>query len=167
MGECTRRLRERTRIARVRVIRSRQAAARDQKHNITMESVIVRDSGIMSGAPTFRGARVLVRTLFDYLKAGHDLESAGLPNGHSGPGFTCLARSERVLARQPLNARSAGRVLDQGLRDYRTSKPALVDQKLAVSAELIPPFNFPVGNPSPHHEARGPAGCNARCARSA
>ena len=39
-----------------------------------MESVIVRDSAIMSGAPTFRGTRVLVRTLFDYLEAGHTLE---------------------------------------------------------------------------------------------
>jgi uncharacterized protein (DUF433 family) len=28
----------------------------------------------MSGAPTFRGTRVLVRTLFDYLEAGHGLE---------------------------------------------------------------------------------------------
>jgi uncharacterized protein (DUF433 family) len=43
-------------------------------HNIDMESVVVRDSAIMSGAPTFRGTRVLVRTLFDYLEAGHDLE---------------------------------------------------------------------------------------------
>ena len=36
--------------------------------------VVVRDSAIMSGAPTFRGTRVLVRTLFDYLEAGHSLE---------------------------------------------------------------------------------------------
>ena len=43
-------------------------------HNIDMGSVVVRDSAIMSGAPTFRGTRVLVRTLFDYLEAGHDLE---------------------------------------------------------------------------------------------
>jgi uncharacterized protein (DUF433 family) len=28
----------------------------------------------MSGAPTFRGTRVLVRTLFEYLEAGHSLE---------------------------------------------------------------------------------------------
>lgn len=39
-----------------------------------MESVIVRDPAIMSGAPTFRGTRVLVSTLFDYLEAGHSLE---------------------------------------------------------------------------------------------
>jgi len=43
-------------------------------HDIDMESVIVRDSAIMSGAPTFRGTRVLVRILFEYLEAGHDLE---------------------------------------------------------------------------------------------
>jgi len=39
-----------------------------------MESVVVRDPGTMSGEPTFRGTRVLVRTLFDYLEAGHSLE---------------------------------------------------------------------------------------------
>ena len=39
-----------------------------------MESVVVRDPGIMSGEPTFRGTRVLVRTLFDYLEARHSLE---------------------------------------------------------------------------------------------
>ena len=39
-----------------------------------MESVVVRDPAIMSGEPTFRGTRVLVRTLFEYLEAGHSLE---------------------------------------------------------------------------------------------
>jgi uncharacterized protein (DUF433 family) len=39
-----------------------------------MESVVARDPAIMSGEPTFRGTRVLVCTLFDYLEAGHSLE---------------------------------------------------------------------------------------------
>jgi uncharacterized protein (DUF433 family) len=39
-----------------------------------MDSVVIRDPAIMSGAPTFRGTRVLVRTLFEYLEAGHSLE---------------------------------------------------------------------------------------------
>jgi len=39
-----------------------------------MESVVVRNPEIMSGQPTFRGTRVLVRTLFDYIEAGHSLE---------------------------------------------------------------------------------------------
>ena len=30
-----------------------------------MDSVIVRDPEVMSGEPTFRGTRVLARTLFD------------------------------------------------------------------------------------------------------
>lgn len=39
-----------------------------------MDSVVARDPEIMSGEPTFRGTRVLVRTLFDYIEAGHSLE---------------------------------------------------------------------------------------------
>lgn len=39
-----------------------------------MQSVVVRDPAIMSGEPTFGGTRVLVRTLFEYLEAGHSLE---------------------------------------------------------------------------------------------
>jgi uncharacterized protein (DUF433 family) len=39
-----------------------------------MESVVVRDPDIMSGEPNSRGTRVLVRTLFEYLEAGHTLE---------------------------------------------------------------------------------------------
>jgi uncharacterized protein (DUF433 family) len=39
-----------------------------------MDSVVVRDPEVMSGEPTFRGTRVLVRTLFDYVEAGHSLE---------------------------------------------------------------------------------------------
>jgi uncharacterized protein (DUF433 family) len=44
------------------------------RHTGEMESVVIRDPAIMSGEPTFRGTRVLVRTLFDYLEAGHSLE---------------------------------------------------------------------------------------------
>lgn len=39
-----------------------------------MESVVVRDPGVMSGQPTFPGTRVLLRTLFDYLEAGNSLD---------------------------------------------------------------------------------------------
>jgi len=48
--------------------------AEEMSENGGMESVIVRDPEIMSGEPTFRGTRVLVRTLFEYLEAGHPLE---------------------------------------------------------------------------------------------
>lgn len=43
-------------------------------HSSVMESVVVRDPAIMSGAPIFRGTRVLLRSLFDYLEAGYSLE---------------------------------------------------------------------------------------------
>jgi uncharacterized protein (DUF433 family) len=39
-----------------------------------MDTVIVRNPEVMSGEPTFRGTRVLVRTLFDYIEAGHSPE---------------------------------------------------------------------------------------------
>ncbi len=37
------------------------------------ESVIVRDPGIMSGTPCFRGTRVPFKNLIDYLEGGHSL----------------------------------------------------------------------------------------------
>lgn len=37
-------------------------------------NVIVRDREILGGTPVFRGTRVPVRTLFDYLEGGETLE---------------------------------------------------------------------------------------------
>jgi len=37
-------------------------------------SVIARDPDVMSGAPVFRGTRVLVSTLFDYAETGRGLD---------------------------------------------------------------------------------------------
>jgi uncharacterized protein (DUF433 family) len=37
-------------------------------------TIISIDSEIVSGAPVFKGTRVLVRTLFDYLEHGHSIE---------------------------------------------------------------------------------------------
>lgn len=39
-----------------------------------MTSAIVRDPEIMHGIPVFRGTRVPVQTLFDYLEGGDTLE---------------------------------------------------------------------------------------------
>jgi uncharacterized protein (DUF433 family) len=68
-------------------------------HNTDMQSVIVRDSAIMSGAPTFRGTRVLARTLFDYLKAGHDLERflEGFPTVHREQALQALEEAKESL----------------------------------------------------------------------
>jgi len=37
-------------------------------------NVIVRDKDILGGAPVFRGTRVPLQTLFDYLEGGETLE---------------------------------------------------------------------------------------------
>lgn len=39
-----------------------------------MTSVVLSDPEIMSGTPCFRGTRVPVKTLFDYLEHGHPLD---------------------------------------------------------------------------------------------
>jgi uncharacterized protein (DUF433 family) len=56
-----------------------------------MDSAIVRDPEIMSGEPTFRGTRVLVRTLFEYLEAGHTLD-------RFLKGFPTVSREMAMLA---------------------------------------------------------------------
>jgi len=37
------------------------------------QSLVVSDDDILGGVPVFAGTRVPVKTLFDYLKAGHPL----------------------------------------------------------------------------------------------
>jgi uncharacterized protein (DUF433 family) len=67
-----------------------------------MDSVILCDPAIMSGARVFRGTRVLVGTLSDYLEARHSLE-------RFLEGFPAVTReqAQRALeeAKQPLLAR--------------------------------------------------------------
>jgi uncharacterized protein (DUF433 family) len=38
------------------------------------KNIVTRDPEIMSGEPVFAGTRVEVKTLVDYLKAGHPLD---------------------------------------------------------------------------------------------
>lgn len=46
-----------------------------------MAEAVVRDPEIMHGTPVFRGTRVPVQTLFEYLESGETLENflAGFP----------------------------------------------------------------------------------------
>ena len=41
---------------------------------MTKDQLISRDDDILGGTPVFAGTRVPVKTLFDYLEAGHPLE---------------------------------------------------------------------------------------------
>jgi len=42
--------------------------------NWSMKEAIVRDPEVMHGTPVFRGTRVPVQTLFDYLENGESLD---------------------------------------------------------------------------------------------
>lgn len=43
-------------------------------HNDSMQDAITRDPEVMHGTPVFRGTRVPVKTLFDYLEHGESLD---------------------------------------------------------------------------------------------
>lgn len=51
------------------------------RDNESVSDAITRDPEVMHGTPVFRGTRVPVQTLFDYLEAGDSLEEflAGFP----------------------------------------------------------------------------------------
>lgn len=40
-----------------------------------MDSVVVKDTEVLSGAPVFRGTRVMVSSLWDYLETGQNVEA--------------------------------------------------------------------------------------------
>lgn len=48
---------------------------RDRLSPMAKQSVIVRDPEILGGVPVFRGTRVPLRNLIDYLEAGDSLET--------------------------------------------------------------------------------------------
>lgn len=64
-----------------------------------MDSVVVRDPEIMSGAPTFRGTRVLVRTLFEYIEAGHSVDRflEGFPTVTRGAALRAIEEAKESL----------------------------------------------------------------------
>ena len=64
-----------------------------------MESIVVRDPAVMSGEPTFRGTRVLVRTLFDYLEAGHSMDRflTGFPTVSRDAALKALEEAKESL----------------------------------------------------------------------
>ena len=64
-----------------------------------MESVVVRDPEVMSGEPVFKGTRVLVRTLFDYLEAGYTVERflEGFPSVSKEAALRAMAEARESL----------------------------------------------------------------------
>lgn len=69
------------------------------RDNRFMEPAVIRDPEIMHGAPVFRGTRVPVQTLFDYLEGGETLEDflEGFPTVTRDLAFQTLEEAKQLL----------------------------------------------------------------------
>ncbi len=67
--------------------------------NKVMSDAIVRDPEIMHGAPVFRGTRVLVQTLFEYLEGGDTLQDflRGFPTVSKEVAVQALEEAKELL----------------------------------------------------------------------
>lgn len=67
--------------------------------NRIMSHTITRDPEVMHGAPVFRGTRVLVQTLFDYLEGGETLEDflEGFPTVSRAAVLEALEEAKQLL----------------------------------------------------------------------
>jgi len=66
-------------------------------------AVIVRDPNILGGTPLFRGTRVPVQALFDYLEGGDTLEEflAGFPTVSREAAVPALEEAKELLLARP------------------------------------------------------------------
>lgn len=73
-----------------------------------MSSVVHSDPEIMSGMVVFRGTRVPVKTLFDYLEHGHSLDEFldDFPTVEREQAIGALAEARELLT-APFNATAA------------------------------------------------------------
>jgi uncharacterized protein (DUF433 family) len=64
-----------------------------------MKEAIVRDPEVMHGTPVFRGTRVPVQTLFDYLESGESLDEflKGFPTVGRELAIQVLEESKALL----------------------------------------------------------------------
>jgi uncharacterized protein (DUF433 family) len=64
-----------------------------------MEHAIIRDPEIMHGMPVFRGTRVPLQTLFDYLEGGDTLEDflTGFPTVPRQLALDALEEAKQLL----------------------------------------------------------------------
>ena len=69
------------------------------RDNERMEPVIVRDPEVMNGMPVFRGTRVPVQTLFDYLEGGETLADflEGFPTVPKNVALQAIDEAKRLL----------------------------------------------------------------------
>ena len=69
------------------------------RDNRGMTQAIVRDPEIMHGVPVFRGTRVPVQTLFDYLEGGETIEEflQGFPTVSRDLALQALEEAKQLL----------------------------------------------------------------------
>jgi len=65
--------------------------------------VIIKDAEILGGTPVFRGTRVPVQTLFDYLEGGETLEDflEGFPTVSRESAVAALEEARQLLPARP------------------------------------------------------------------
>jgi uncharacterized protein (DUF433 family) len=73
-----------------------------------MVEIIIKNRDILGGTPVFRGTRVPIQTLFDYLEGGETLED--FLEGFPTVSRRCTRRSKAPFARTSLNAHSDRRM---------------------------------------------------------
>ena len=66
-------------------------------------NVIVRNQDILGGTPVFRGTRVPIQTLFDYLAGGETLEDflVGFPTVSREAAIAALEEAKQLLLTRP------------------------------------------------------------------
>ena len=81
------------------------------RYNHAVE-VIVKNRDILGGSPVFRGTRVPVQVLFDYLEGGETLEDflEGFPTVSRESAVAALAEAKQLLLARSINARSDRRM---------------------------------------------------------
>ena len=69
------------------------------RNNEDMAHAITRDPETMHGVPVFRGTRVPVQTLFDYLEGGDTLDDflEGFPTVPRTPALEALDEAKQLL----------------------------------------------------------------------
>ena len=74
--------------------------------------VIVKNPGILGGTPVFRGTRVAIQTLFDYLEGGETLEDflEGFPTVSRELAVAALEEAKPPFSCTSINAHSDRRM---------------------------------------------------------
>ena len=78
-------------------------SAQDSETIEDITQAITRDPETMNGVPVFRGTRVPVQTLFDYLEGGDTLEEflEGFPTVSRGLALEALEEAKQLLLARP------------------------------------------------------------------